>query len=120
MANSFKNAGAAVLAETRTVLYGPVPTNTAAVIHALYVSNINGQTAATVDIEITVDGGVSGDNGGTQEFIHIGKTLAVPEDSTLVLDKPINLEAGDVLALTASTVDHIEAVCSILEITTPV
>jgi hypothetical protein len=106
MANSFKNAGIAVL-DTRTPLYGPVPVDTAAVIHALYISNV-GSAPANVDIEITVDGGTT--------YRYIGKGLSVPEDSTLVLDKPINLEAEDKLELTASAVGHIEAVCAVLEI----
>jgi hypothetical protein len=41
----------------------------------------------------------------------------VPEDSTLIPDKPINLEAGDILAITASAANKLDAVCAILEIT---
>ena len=107
MANSFKNAGIQV-GTSRTTLY-TCPSGSTAVIHALYVSNVDGLTASNVDIEITVDGGTT--------YRYIGKTLAVPEDSTLILDKPINLEAGDILALTASSTGDIEAVCAILEIT---
>jgi hypothetical protein len=107
MANSFKNAGIQVTTN-RTTLY-TCPAETAAVIHALYISNVDGVNEATVDIEITVDGGTT--------YRYIGKTLSVPEDSTLVLDKPLNLEANDILAITASVAGDIDAVCSILEIT---
>lgn len=107
MANAFKNAGVA-LGTSRTTLY-TCPSSTEAVIHALYVSNIDGTNDADVTIEITIDGGST--------YRHIGKTVPVPADSTLILDKPINLEAGDILALTASAAGDLEAVVAILEIT---
>ena len=107
MANSFKNAGVAV-GTSRTTLY-TCPSGKEAVIHALYLSNIDGTNSVTADIEITIDGGTT--------YRYIGKTLAVPADSTLIPDKPINLEAGDILAITASATGDLEAVCSILEIT---
>ena len=106
MANIFKNAGIEVLA-ARTTLY-TCPVATTAVIHALYLSNVDGSNSVNADIEITIDGGTT--------YRYIGKTLAIPEDSTLILDKPINLEAGDILAITASDVDRLEAVIAILEI----
>jgi|LWDU01.1.fsa_nt_gi hypothetical protein len=106
MANTFKNAGIQV-GTSRTTLY-TCPAATTAVIHALYISNVDGAVGADVDIEITIDGGTT--------YRYVGKTLAVPEDSTLVLDKPINLEAGDILAVTSSSAGDIEAVCAILEI----
>jgi len=40
----------------------------------------------------------------------------VPADATLLLDKPINLEAGDILALTASVAGDLEVFASVLEI----
>jgi hypothetical protein len=107
MANSFKNAGVAV-GTSRTTLY-TCPAGKESVIHALYISNIDGLNPAEATIEITIDGGTT--------YRHVGKTLNVPEDSTLVFDKPINLEAGDILAVTSSTASTLEAVCAILEIT---
>jgi hypothetical protein len=107
MANTFKNAGVAV-GTSRTTLY-TCPSSTEAVIHALYVSNIDGTNDADATIEITIDGGST--------YRHIGKTVPIPADSTLILDKPINLEAGDILALTASATGDLEAVVAILEIT---
>jgi len=106
MANSFKNAGIEVLA-SRTTLY-TCPVATTAVIHALYLSNVDGVNPVNANIEITIDGGTT--------YRYIGKTLAIPEDSTLILDKPINLEAGDILAITASDANRLEAVTAILEI----
>lgn len=107
MANTFKNAGIAVGA-TATTLY-TCPAATEGIIHALYVSNVDGANAATVNIEVSIDGGTT--------FRHIAKTLNVPADETIVLDKPINLEASDVIRLTASAASDLEAFASILEIT---
>ena len=107
MANTFKNAGVQV-GTSRTTLY-TCPAGKQAVIHALYLSNTDGTSPVSADIEITIDGGTT--------YRYIGKTLLVPEDSTLIPDKPINLEAADVLAITASAASRLEAVCAILEIT---
>jgi hypothetical protein len=106
MANTFKNAGVAI-GTSRTTLY-TCPSSTESVIHALYISNIHGTTDQEVSVEITVDGGTT--------YFYVGKTVLVPADTTLILDKPINLEAGDILALTAGTASTLQAVCAILEI----
>ena len=45
------------------------------------------------------------------------KTVDVPADSTVVLEKPINLSAGDKLETQASVDDDIDVFASILEIT---
>jgi len=107
VANTFKNAGVQI-STSRTTVY-TCPSATQSVIHALYISNVDGTNSVDVDIEVTVDGGST--------YRYIGKTIPVPADSTLVLDKPINLEASDILAITASAASDVEAVCSILEIT---
>jgi len=104
--NTFKNAGSAI-GTSRTTLY-TCPAATQAVIHALYISNIDGSNDADVSIEVTVDGGST--------YFHIGKTVPVPADATLLLDKPINLEAGDILGLTASVAGDLEVFASVLEI----
>ena len=45
------------------------------------------------------------------------KTINVPADSTLIIEKPINLGAGDKLETQASANDDLEVFASILEIT---
>ena len=107
MANTFKNAGVAV-GTTATTLY-TCPASTDGIIHALYISNIDGTNSADVDVEVSVDGGST--------FYYVGKTLPVPADSTLILDKPINLEASDVIRLTANATGDLQAFASVLEIT---
>jgi hypothetical protein len=106
--NKFINRGVAV-ATTATELYS-CPLSTEGIIHALYISNIDGTSSATVDIEVSVDG-----TGGT--FYYVAKTVPVPADSTLILDKPLNLEASDKIRLTASATGDLQAFASILEIT---
>ena len=106
MANSFKNAGAAI-GSTRTVLY-TCPNASEAVIHALFISNVDTSVQGTVNIEITVDGGTT--------YRHIGKNIPIPPESTLTLEKPINLEANDKIALTANQSNVLEVVASILEV----
>lgn len=106
MANTFKNAGMAI-GTSRTTLY-TTPANTQSVIHALYISNVDGTNDADVTVEVTTDGGTT--------YFHIAKTVPVPADATLLMDKPINLEAGDIIALTASVAGDLEVFASILEI----
>ena len=107
MANAFKNKGIAV-GTSRTDVY-TCPSSTEAVIHAVYLSNIDGVNSVNATIEVY-------DNSATT-YYHVGKTIPVPADSTLVLDKPLNLEASDKLTVTASVVSDLECFISVLEIT---
>ena len=68
---------------------------------------------AKVNIKVTTDGGST--------FFHVGRSLEVDVNNTLVLDKPINLESSDILRVYAdpnpdsSSVD-VEAFASVLEV----
>ena len=114
MASSFKNAGldVGVLDDATGNMYTAGGSVTA-VIHAIYISNKSATNAAKVNVQVTTDGGST--------FYHVGKSLNVAANNTLVLDKPINLEASDILRVYAdpnpdsSSVD-VEAFASILEI----
>ena len=81
---------------------------TSAVIHAIYISNIDGTNDATIDIIVT-------DDSKSTDF-HIMKTVNVPTDSTLVVEKPINLEVY-ILKVKASASGDLEAFASVLEMT---
>jgi hypothetical protein len=108
MANTFKNA--ATGSNTSITTLYTCPSATSAVIHALYVSNVDGTNDATCNITIS----------GSANFTtrrHIMKTVNVPADSTLIIEKPINLGAGDKLETQASANDDLEVFASILEIT---
>ena len=105
MANTFKNAGVAI-GTSATTLY-TAPAGTTGIIHAIYISNVDGNNDATIDITVT-------DTSAGQTY-HIMKTVEVPADSTLVIEKPINLEAGDILKVKASSASDLEAFASVLE-----
>ena len=76
-------------------------------INALYVSNVDGSNNAEVNVDLF----------RSSTAYHIAKTVTVPADASLdVLSKPIYLEEGDSLRLTANAASDIEAVCSYEEI----
>ena len=106
MANTFKNAGVAI-GTSATTIY-TTPSATTAVIHAIYLSNVHGSATATVSIYVT-------DTSSGSDF-YIGKNLTIPAGATILLDKPVNLEATDILKALAATSSTAEAFCSVLEI----
>ena len=115
MANAFTNAGVAIGATATTVYQVPIGTDSS-VVHSIYIANIDGTNAATVNIEVSTDGA------GSANFFHVAKTVQVPADSSLILDKPINLRnannasAGDLIRATASATGDLEAFVSVLQI----
>ena len=115
MANAFKNAGVAIGNSATTIYQTPAGVNSS-VVHSIYIANVGGVNAATVNIEVSTDGA------GAANFFHVAKTVQVPADSTLILDKPVNLynannaSAGDLMRATASVAGDLECFISILEI----
>ena len=72
-------------------------------VNALYVSNIDGTNNAEITVDIF----------RSSTAYHIAKTIVVPADATLdVISKPIYLEEGDTLRLTANVTSDLQAVCS--------
>ena len=115
MASSFKNYGLDVdFVDGATGNMYTAGSGVQAVVHALYISNKSETASATVNVKVTTDGGST--------FYHIGKSLEVPPNNTLTLDKPVNLENNDIVRIVAdanpdsSSVD-VEAYASILELT---
>ena len=108
MANTFKSAATGSTTGI-TTLY-TCPAATSAVVHVMYLSNFDGTNDAT--ISISVSGSANFD---TRRYLL--KTVDVPADSTVVIEKPINLGASDKLETQASANDDIEVFASILEIT---
>ena len=115
MANAFTNAGVAIGATATTVYQVPIGTDSS-VVHSIYIANIHGTNSATVNIEVSTDGA------GSANFFHVAKTVQVPADSSLILDKPINLRnannasAGDLIRATASGASLLQAFVSVLQI----
>ena len=118
MANAFTNKGVAI-GDTATDIYQVPAGVNSSVVHSIYVANVDGTNAATVNIEVSTDG--AGTSGAS--FFHVAKTVQVPADSSLILDKPINLRnantasVGDKMRATASATGDLECFISILEIT---
>ena len=115
MPNAFTNAGVAIGNSATTIYQVPIGTDSS-VVHSIYIANIDGTNAATVNIEVSTDGA------GAANFFHVAKTVQVPADSSLILDKPINLRnannasAGDLIRATASATGDLEAFVSVLQI----
>jgi len=108
MANTFKSA--ATGSRTDLLALYTCPAATTAVVHAIYLTNVDGTNDATVNI--AVSGSAYFD---TRRYLL--KTVDVPADSTIVIEKPINLGAGDKLETQASANEDIDVFASILEIT---
>jgi hypothetical protein len=113
MASTFKNAGMVVVTSDNSSANLYTASGVTAVIHALYISNLSSTNVANVDIKVTIDGGTT--------FRFIGKSLQIPIENTLTLDKPINLESGDIIRIIAepnedSSSPNVQAFASILEI----
>ena len=108
MANTFKSAATGSTTDLAT--FYTCPAATSAVVHAIYLSNVDGTNDASVSISVS----------GSANFDdrrYILKTVDVPADSTVVVEKPINLGAGDLLESQASANGDIDVFASILEIT---
>ena len=108
MAQTFKNAATGSTTTLQPIYTCPV--STTGVVHAIYISNVDGTNDATIDISISGSA-----NFDTRRYLM--KTVDVPADSTVILEKPINLGAGDKLETKASANSDIDVFASILEIT---
>jgi len=108
MANTFKSAVTGSSNQIGSFYTCPVATT--AVVHAVYLSNVDGTKDQTINLSVS----------GSAFFNdrkYILKTVDVPADSTVVIEKPINLGAGDKLESQASANGDIDVFASILEIT---
>ena len=108
MANTFTSAATGARTDLLTLYTCPV--STTGVVHAIYLSNVDGTNDATVNVSVSGSA-----NFNTRRYIL--KTVDVPADSTVVIEKPINLGAGDKLETQASANDDIDVFASILEMT---
>ena len=108
MANTFKSAASGSITTIQT-LY-TCPGATSGVVHAIYLSNVDGTNDATITVSISGSA-----NFDTRRYLL--KTVDVPADSTVIIEKPINLGTGDKLETQASANDDIDVFASILEIT---
>ncbi len=108
MANTFKSAATGSTTSVTTMYTCPAATS--AVVHAMYLSNVDGANDATITVSISGSA-----NFDTRRYLL--KTVDVPADSTVIIEKPINLGTGDKLETQASANEDIDVFASILEIT---
>ena len=100
MANTFTSAATGSRTDLLTLYTCPV--STTGVVHAIYLSNVDGTNDATVNVSVSGSA-----NFNTRRYIL----------KTVVIEKPINLGAGDKLETQASANDDIDVFASILEMT---
>jgi hypothetical protein len=102
-----KTAVLAVTTSATAIVTNSAASNKVLKVNALYVSNVDGTNNADINVDLY----------RSSTAYHIAKTVSVPADATLdIISKPIYLEEGDTLRLTASANSDLEAVCSYEEI----
>ncbi len=98
-----KTAVQAVSNVATAIVTNSASSNSVFKLNTLYISNINGAAAQEVSAEIFRD----------SNSFYIARTVVVPADATLDLfSKPLYLEEGDSLRLSANTSSNVHAVCS--------
>ncbi len=88
-------------------------------INMLIASNVDGSSAATVDVSYHPSTTTAVGSTVSSTGYHIAKTVSVPADSSLVIiskDTAIYMEESSVLAVKASVADDIDIVVSYEEI----
>lgn len=100
----------AVLAVTTTataLVTNAAASNKVFKINSLYIANVDGVNSADITVDIF----------RSSTAYRLASTVSVPGDSSLdILTKPIYLEEGDSLRVTASANGDLEAICSYEEI----
>lgn len=109
---AFRNSSKAIGTAWTQVYICPVGFE--AVVHSLYVSNTDNINDISIDIQITTNHSSSGGSNGSFYVLRGIKILA---NTTLVLDKPLNLRANDFISLksSAATCDCVASILTTLE-----
>ena len=108
MASSFKNKTATIAtANTDQTLYTATGV-TSAVVHGLFAANTHASSNVNVTLKLV-------DSSNSSAETKILNAVPIPPNTTLSMDKPINLETSDSLKVQASTTDC-EVTASILEL----
>lgn len=90
-----------------------------AVVHSVYVSNTDTLNDIEVDVQITTH---HASGGGDNNTFYVLKGVKVMKNTTLVLDKPINLRANDTISLksSAATCDCVASILTTVEDTSSI
>lgn len=98
-----RTAVMAVTTNATAIVTNSAASNKVFKINALYISNVDGTNNAEITVDIF----------RSSVAYRIANTVVVPADAVLdVLSKPIYLEEGDSLRLTANANSDLEAICS--------
>jgi hypothetical protein len=109
MASSFKNKTAIIAtANTDQTLYTAIGV-TSAVIHGIFAANTHASSNVNVTLKLV-------DSSNSNAETKILNAVPIPPNTTLVVDKPVNLEVNDKLFVQASSA-NCEFTASVLEIT---
>tara|TARA_B100000513_G_scaffold36196_1_gene13919 strand:+ start:193 stop:546 length:354 start_codon:yes stop_codon:yes gene_type:complete len=102
-----KTAVQAVGTSATAIVTNSASSNKVFKVNALLVSNVDGTNTASITVDLY----------RSSTTYHLLKTVSVPAAASLdVLSKPIYLEEGDALRLTANAASDLEAICSYEEI----
>lgn len=98
-----RTAVMAVTTSATAIVTNSAASNKVLKVNALYVSNVDGTNNAEITVDIF----------RSSVAYRVASTVVVPADAVLdVLSKPIYLEEGDSLRLTANANSDLEAICS--------
>ena len=108
MAIAFKNTSTTITtADTMQTMYTAPGGVTGSIVHAIYIANKNISSAIVCSLVLV-------DNSATTEK-YIMKDITVFKNTSLVVDKVVNLEPNDALKLQSSSTDC-DVVMSVLEL----
>ena len=108
MPNTFKSLFFNLGTTADTNLYN-VPPATTTIIKSLYVGNVSGSTASSINVSV-------GATGATAAFLI--KNASIPYGTTLqIITEPVVLEANDRINAQASAINTLDITLSYLEIT---
>ena len=108
MPSTFLNAHSALTPVEATVYTASTPGTRSVVIHGLYFSNTSDLTGTTVTLNVY--------DASTSTSRKILNKVAIAPNSTLVLEKPINLKPNDQLRASSSNI-YCEVFASVLLLT---
>lgn len=114
MANNFTSAYDADVATSWALLYTGNSSNET-VIHSFFIANIDGTNSADITISITNNAATDGAGSSGVLKGYIAWTVPVPADSSLILDKPVNVDANDKVWVKASVAGDLSVYASVLE-----
>jgi hypothetical protein len=102
--NNFKLIASSTISGTNDSLINTAAAATTLVIHSVYLTNV-GAAASYANVKV--------EDSSEAVTTHIAYNTEIPSGETLILDKPLNLEAGDKLYVRGN---NLQVTVSALEI----